>query len=43
MVMSLKLAKLTMDLENGNGAKINKIDGIGQNGDGVKNMVVLNS
>ncbi len=41
--MSPKLAELTMDLENGNGAKINNFDHIGQNRDQLKNIVVLDS
>jgi hypothetical protein len=41
--MSPKLAELMLDSKNCNGSKINKFNNIGQNGDELENMVVLDS
>jgi hypothetical protein len=41
--MSPKLVESTMDIKNSDGAKIDKFDNLGRNGDELENMVVLDS
>jgi hypothetical protein len=43
MAMSPKLAKKTMGINNGDGAKIDKFNNVGENKDGLENIGVLNS